>query len=470
MLKIVHITGLLLTLLWTGGCAIPQFDAAPLEQQLAYTPEVRDAYSQDAKWWEAYGDPQLNSLVETAISRNLDLAKAAVNVNKAMYAARRLDADLLPEFSASAEGGIRRELDGGGSETRQIDSSVGVSYEVDLWSRLADAASAKAWEYRATQEDKEAARLALVTAASDLYFELSYLYSAMAASRTCIGIYRQISGIMNEQCRFGKVGALESEQAAQAVLTEEKRLSGLDIRRKEVENALRLLLDYGPDTPLELSFEKDIGHAAEAVNLDVPVAVLANRPDLRAAEYRLQGAFRDVSAAHAAFYPTITLSAALGASSESVGTIFDVPFTSGSVRINLPFLQWNKIKWNAKISEADYELIRLAFEKKLNTALNETAMACHYYANAAGNLRNAESRHLHARNISDIYRGQYELGKRELADWLEAMNSMWTAWMEVLENRYQTLRRSNEVYKSMAGRYQRAPAETTLKLNFKPNF
>ena len=465
MVMTLRPTYLLLALFWTCGCAMPQLEADSLDRRLAYTPEVRAQYTPDQQWWRVYADPQLDRLVETVLSRNVDLAKAAVNVNKALYMARRVGADLLPEFSASGEGSIRRELDGGSSTSKSFSATGGVSYEVDLWLKLADTASAKEWEYRATEEDKEAARLVLVTSTADLYFELLYLHSAMDASRASIAIYKEISKIVRNRHQFGEVSALEPEQAAQAVLTEEKRLYSLGIRRREVENSLRLLLNYTPGTSLELTFSKEIGHVAEPVNLNVPMAVLANRPDLKAAEYRLQGALKDVSAAYKAFYPTITLSAALGASSESMGTLFDVPFTSGAVLINLPFLQWNKIKWNAKVSKADYDLIKLEFEKKLNTAVNEVTMAYHYYANAADNLRNAEERYIRSRKICEIYQQQYEHGKRELSDWLDAMNTMWAAWMEVLENRYQTLRRNNEVYKSMAGRYQNV-ASSPLTSNF----
>lgn len=454
MAMILRFIGLLLALFWLGACMPPNLEVEPLERQLEYTPEIQARYDQDELWWQAYGDPQLNELVETALSRNIDLAKAAVNINKALYTARRLGEDLLPEFSSSGEGSVRRELEGGASTSKSFSVTGGVSYEVDLWLKLADAASAKEWEYRATIEDKEAARLTLVTSTADFYFELMYLHSAMSASRSIIDIYKQIHQIMTNRYQAGKISALEPEQAAQAVLTEQKRLYSLDIRRKEVENSLRLLLNYEPNARLGLAFDREIGHAAEAVNLNVPTAVLANRPDLKAAEYRLQGAFKDVAAAYKAFYPTITLSAALGASSDSLGTMFDVPFTSGTVLINLPFLQWNKIRWNAKVSKSEYDLLKLEFEKKLNTALNEVGMAYSYYANATDNLTNAEDRYMHARSISEIYRHQYEQGKRELSDWLDAMNTMWGAWMEVLENRYQTLRRNNEVYKTMAGRYQ----------------
>lgn len=444
----------LATLLLASGCMPHAVEPEPLERVLAYTPSVQAQYARDEQWWQTYNDSQLNRLVETAFSRNIDLAKAAVTVNKALYTARRVGADLLPEFSSSGEGTARRELNKGDSAAKTLAASVGVSYEVDLWQKLADTASAKEWEYRATEEDKDAVRLTLAASATDFYFELAYLHSATAASQASVDMYKQINQIVSRRHQSGKVSALEPEQAAQAVLTEENRLHSLEIRKREVEKSLRLLLNHSPNESLELSFDDEFTHTAETVNLGVPLAVLANRPDLKAAEFRLRGAFKDVNAAQKAWYPTITLSAALGASSDSFSPAFDVPFTSGAIVINLPFLQWNKVKWDVKISEAEYDLLKLEFEKKLNTAVNEVAMANAYYANAIATFTNAEDRYARSAKICDIYMKQYEHGKRELSDWLEAMNTMWAAKIEMLEYRYQILRRNNETYKAMAGRYQ----------------
>lgn len=436
------------------GCGPLPGKPYDLKQELGFTQSVQERYTVDEEWWRAYGDAQLDRLVSAALERNIDLARAAVNINKALYAARRAGADRLPELSGSGEGGVSRDISTSAPSTRNFSATGGISYEVDLWLRLADAASAKEWEYRATVEDREAARLVLVTSTTDLYFELMYLHEAMAVSRNNIKLYEEIHQIVSNRYRYGKVSALEQDQAAQAVLTEEKRLFSLDLRRREVENSLRLLLNYEPGKALGLDFEHELKPAPRPFNLDVPLAVLARRPDLKAAEHRLQGAFMDVKATHKSWYPSITISGALESSSDSLDTVFDAPFASGLIVINLPFLQWNKIKWNVKISEAEYELLQLDFENKLNKALNEVAMACAYYANAVDNLRNAEERYEKACNISDIYKEQYEQGKRELSDWLESMNVSGTAWLEVLENRYQTLRRTNEVYKTMAGRYQ----------------
>ena len=97
-----------------------------------------------------------------------------IKVNRALYQARLLSADLVPSFSANASAAASHNIDNGNA-ARSYQTEFGVSYEVDLWQKLRNAANAQEWEYKATMEDREAARLALVNSVADTYFELKYL-------------------------------------------------------------------------------------------------------------------------------------------------------------------------------------------------------------------------------------------------------------------------------------------------------
>ena len=108
-----------------------------------------------------------------------------------------------------------------------------------------------------------------------------------------------------------------------------------------------------------------------AVDLNVPVAALGARPDVQAAELRLQKAFSNYEASKKDLYPTLSIGGTLGASATSSADWFTSPFVSGLLSLKLPFLDWNRVKWNMRISEADFEDAKLAFEKSLATSLNE---------------------------------------------------------------------------------------------------
>ena len=124
--------------------------------------DLTQQYNIQENWWTLYRDPQLNRLVEQALANNKDLAKAAISVNMALYQANLVGADLVPNFSGSTNSSARKNITDGGNSTLSHTGALEVSYTVDLWRRLADAASAAEWTHAATQQDMEATRISLL--------------------------------------------------------------------------------------------------------------------------------------------------------------------------------------------------------------------------------------------------------------------------------------------------------------------
>ena len=166
-------------LLFSVGCS-SRLPPKPLEEALAYDSHLRNLYVKDENWWHVYGDPQLDNLISTALAANIDFAKTAVAVNKALYQANLIGADLLPTFSATGSESISKPTSTGEPHTKTYSGEANINYELDLWRKLADSASAKEWEYRATQLDRESARLVLINKVVDSYFTLSFLDGAIA--------------------------------------------------------------------------------------------------------------------------------------------------------------------------------------------------------------------------------------------------------------------------------------------------
>ena len=447
----VLVAGLLL-----GGCASGQYPTASLKADLADSAVIARDYAVQPEWWTVYGDAQLNRLVDTALANNLDLAKSAIKVRQALYQANLAGANLVPTVSGSLNGSARQNLKDGGASVRSVGAQLGVSYELDLWRKLADSADAQVWEYQATQEDKEAAKLALVNSVVDAYYHLAYLQAAQRLTQQSIDHYREMGRIAQSQYRYGKVSSLLPAQAQQSLLGAQNNLLALQSEQLATEQTLRNLLNLRPADALAIRVP-DLTHMSlPSVDLDVPLAVLANRPDIRAAEYRLQKMFKNQQATEKSWYPSISLGASLSASSDKVRTVFDVPFTAGTVSVNLPFLQWHTVKWNIKTSQAAFETAKLDFQQSLTTALNEVSHNYAQYAQSERLLHNLEQKYRADEKVSQYYRSRYRLGAAPLGDWLDAQNSALNARQTWLNQRYQVLKQQNMLYKSMAGRYRRA--------------
>lgn len=440
-----------------GGCAV-NHTARPdltLEAGGVIVPAAEAArrYHITENWWRIYADNRLDVLVEQALSNNTDLKKAAINVNKALYQANILGAGLGPAFNASVGASANKNLKDGGSSTPSFSSQLGLSYEIDLWQRLNAKADAQVWEYQATQQDLAATRLTLINNVVDAYFNIAYLNEAIALTEKTVKQYQDIARIAAAKYKHGKDDAAQPRRAEQSLLSAQNSLIQLRNNRAAAEETLRNLLNLKPGETAAAAPDDFRLHTARGIDLNVPVSALANRPDLRAAEYRLQSAVKNVDAQKRSWYPAITVGATVSTSSDKARTLFDVPFLGGSVKLNLPFLDWNTLKWQDKTAEANFEQARLHFEQTLTAALNEVLGNYQKYGHAAQALDNARKQYALDQKNSRYYQVRYQYGKNELKDWLEALNTEYSSAQNMLNRRYETLKYESMVYKAMAGRY-----------------
>lgn len=450
-MNLTRLTVALLLACLTGCANYPMGD---LKTDLLPAEDVAARYSLNTAWWKGYGDADLDRLVASALERNVDFARSAVAVNRALYQAKLLSADLVPTFSADASASTSHNIDNGNA-ARAYNSEFGVSYEVDLWQKLRNAATAQEWEYTATMEDREAARLALANNVVDTYFDLKYLHDAIGVMEASVRRYQELLRLIEAKYEFGKVASVEPLQAQQSLLAARNSLLDLQEQRNAAQQTLRDLLNARPGENPVIGNADLMAFPTVGVDLDVPVAALSARPDIRAAEARLQSAFKDLQSMQASWYPGITIGSTLGASSSTSGNVFDVPLLAGTVRVTFPFLQWNTIRWNIKISEADFETAKLDFTEAVTSALNEVDAAYFSYANAQRILENTVSKHEKDVRIGDYYRIRYDLGAAELKDYLDALNTADNSMLSALEAKYRTIRYENLIYKAMGGRYER---------------
>lgn len=439
-----------------GGCAVNHTADPGLTLEatgsVISAEETARRYDVNGEWWSIYNSSQLNSLINQAFANNVDLKKAAVSVNKALYQANILGAELVPGFNGSLGASDSTNLKSG-TGSQSFSSQLGLSYEIDLWQKLNAQADAQVWEYKATQQDLAAARLTLANNVADAYFNIAYLNEAITLTEKSVKQYQSINRIASAKYKYGKADSSEPRQAQQSLLSAQNSLVQLKSNRETLEETLRNLLNLKPGQNMASEPSGFRLPDAKGVDLNVPVATLANRPDLRAAEYRLQSSLKSLDVQKRSWYPSITLGATLSSSSDKAKTAFDVPFLGGSVQINLPFLNWKTLKWQNKNAQADFENAGLNFEQTLVSALNEVFGNYQKYARAEENLNNTRKKYALDQKNSRYYQMRYQYGKNELKDWLGALNAEYSSAQDLINQRYEVLKYENMVYKTMAGRY-----------------
>ncbi|MFP4731745.1 toxin/drug exporter TdeA [Pasteurella multocida] len=452
MLKRNPLTFLLLSTALVG-CANLDDSYQLAKQDFQQYEEVTKQYSVQESWWALYHDTQLNALITQGLDNNKNLAKAAINVNKALYQANLLGANLVPAFSGRVESSATRNIEHSQPSKIQHSGSINVSYTLDLWRRLADAASAGEWAYKASAQDLEAARLSLINSLIATYYQIAFLNDAVQATKGTIKYYTQINTIMQNRFKLGVADSASSDQAQQAVLRARNQLITYQTQRKVAEQTLRNLLNLKPNEALNIKFPSILNVKTLGVNTNVPVSTIANRPDIKSAQYRLSSAFKDAKAVQKSWFPTITLGASLASAGAKVDTALDTPIASGLVSINLPFLSWNTVKWNVKISEANYELAKVSYEQTITTALNEIDTHYFSYQQSQANLANLQKADAYNKRITQYYKNRYDAGVSPLRDWLSAANTENDAKLAILNAKYQLIQQENTIYSAMAGYY-----------------
>lgn len=453
MNKIIKLTTCT-TILVLAGCASQQADYQKTLQDFQQYEQQSDKTHFDKKWWVIYQDPQLNKVMQTALSNNINLAKAAISVNRALYQANLLGADLVPAFSGSTTSSASKSLkDNSANSTISHTGQIGITYTLDLWRKLADSADAAEWEHAATIQDLESTKLTLISNVIDGYLNWQYLQNAIQLEESMVKNYQQIKTIVARQVKYGTSNRINLDQAISSLRSAQNSLASYKLQLVNAEQTLRNLLNLKPNQPLwikKISLSK-LSHST--INMNIPLSAIGQRPDLRAYQYRLSEAFKDLKAMEKSWYPSITLSGTLSSSGDKVSNAFNLPFLAGNVGITLPFLDWQTVHWNVKTSEADYNTAKLNFEQGITTALNDVYYQYQRYQKSQQSYKLLQQENMADKRVANYYRNRYNNGVEEMKDWLSAINSENSSRLSMLEAQYTLLSSENSLYASMGGRY-----------------
>ncbi|QIM63399.1 hypothetical protein A1D29_08945 [Pasteurellaceae bacterium Orientalotternb1] len=463
-MKMMKFSLTLVTALMLSGCINRMSQDGTFEQtQQAFQQyqAITKQYKINTKWWKGYHDPKLNQIVEKALTNNINLAKAAIAVNTALYSANLVGADLVPTFSAagqsSATKGVGSTNNAISTGVSQVNHQVGfnLSYTLDLWGRLRDATSAAEWEHRATEEDLQAAKLSLINAVVSSYYNLAYFNDAIRVTEQSVKAYQEMHRILSSKHQVGLIDHLSVEQSNQAVLAARNTLISLQTAQKAAEQTLRNLLNLKPNESLSVSSATLGKVKLQGVNMSVPVSVIANRPDVMASLHRLQSGFKNLKSMEKSWFPTLTLGATLAGTAAKTSNVTDNPTGTGLFKLDLPFLDWKRVSNNINLSEEKYKLARLNYEQTVTLALNEIDGYYYAYKQSAKSYVNLQKKYQSDKKISGYYKDRYDQGISELRDWLNALNTERNSELALLEAKFTKIKNEAAIYQAMAGKYSR---------------
>ncbi|RZG46304.1 efflux transporter outer membrane subunit [Acinetobacter wuhouensis] len=327
------------------------------------------------QWWTLFGDAQLNQLVDQIIQKNADLAVAGINLQTARLKAGLARDQQGPRVSSGVSTGHSFDLNSGDDSAKGLSLSAGVSYEVDLFGKLARQTEAAKWESLATEQDLQATGQTLIGTTANLYWQLGYLNERYSTAQQSLASTQKTYELVRTQYKAGAVSGLDLTQAEQSVQSQKASLSQIEQQLVETRTALAVLLQI-PVLQLNIQEPKKLPRIAlPNISAGLPADILSRRPDLKAAELRLRESLANKDATKASYYPSISLTGSLGSTSTSLANLLKNPALTLGASLSLPFLQYNDMQKDLKISELDYEKAIIQYRNTLYQAFADTENA-----------------------------------------------------------------------------------------------
>jgi hypothetical protein len=191
----------------------------------------------------------LDELIDRALRTNNDLAAATIKVHRAQLNARLTATNLTPDASIKASHDLSRDLKNG-TDSRSSSATGSLSYELDLWGKLARARDADRWEAEATAADRQNTALSLIGTTASAYWQVCYLNQNISSSEASIEYAQKTLAIVRTKYQAGAVSELELLDAEQTLATQKASLTKLLQQRVEARNTLAILFDQAPQNSI----------------------------------------------------------------------------------------------------------------------------------------------------------------------------------------------------------------------------
>jgi outer membrane protein, multidrug efflux system len=350
---------------------------APAAWRIDYTHAAEVA---NAKWWEQFGDPVLNELVDSALRENLDVRIAAARVDQFVGALTATRSQLYPQVGygvdanrAQASRVGQPPIPAGADNYFSLyQASLGASWQLDLFGRVRRLSEASQAQVYASEQARRGVVLSLVSSVTTSYIVLRALDRQLEIAQATAANFGETARIFDLRFKSGVVARTEVMQVTSQYHQALAAIPAFEQAIAAQENLISILLGRNPGPiprgmPLELL-------VAPLIPADLPSALLQRRPDILQAEQNLVAANANVGAARALYYPDISITGALGSVSTALSDLLTDPATTMLIGANVagPIFTFGGIKGQVDAAEAQSRQAELVYRQTVLNAFRET--------------------------------------------------------------------------------------------------
>jgi NodT family efflux transporter outer membrane factor (OMF) lipoprotein len=392
----------LMSALVLGACAaIPHQDLSrPRTSQSFATAQTFTAPAAawpGDQWWRAYGDTQLDQLIDEALVGSPDIAVAKSRLDKAQSSVSVARAALLPTLQAQGQVGENKQsynvgippafVPKGYNDVGQV--TLNFSWELDFWGKNRASVAAAASEARASQADLAEARLVLSTAIASAYADLARLWAEHDVAARAVQSRQETLDLVQRRVTNGLDTHGELSQAQAGPASARADLDAIDEQIVLTKDQIAALMGAGPDRGAAIA--RPGTESLKAFGLPVTLAadLVGRRPDLTAARWRAEAASSRIRVAKAQFYPNINLVALAGYQSLGLSNLFAAGSDIGQFgpAVTLPIFEGGRLRASLRGARADYETAVASYDQTLTQAIRQVADAAASERALSGRLK-----------------------------------------------------------------------------------
>jgi len=446
-------------LLVLAGCAVgPNYARPPVAAPTQFRGQVTPAQAAslaDRPWWEIVNDATLASLIDEALRNNYDLRAAAWRVEEARADAGIARSTFFPQVQAGAGWSRSRSssyVTGVPIPPASLyDVNLGLSWELDLWGRIRRLDQAALAAYLGTEEARRGVMLSLVADVATSYFQLRQLDLQLEIAKRTTTAFEQTRDLFDRRLAAGSASALETASAEASLASTAANIPNLERQIAAQENQLSLLLGRNPgDVPRGGALNDQL--LPPEIPGGMPSDLLERRPDVREAEQALVAANADVGVATANLFPTISLTGALGGVAPQVSELFGKGKTwSVGGGLLTPIVQGGRLADQRRAAVAQWQQVRLAYERTVTNAFAEVSTALVAYAKLA-EVEKQQARAVSAdREAVTLANQRYVAGLADYLEVLQAEQQLYPAENALAQTRFERLATLVQLYKALGG-------------------
>lgn len=347
-------------------------------------------------WWNLFGDSQLSNFIEQAFAQHPTLQIAKAKILSAAYAADLTRSSLFPNLTWG--GDISRQklsetgiipfnttptpvhtapiVATGGQNGipvyfTQYETELILTYDFDVWGKNKNLWRAGLSEIRARMADEAFVRLQLGISIAQVYYQLQILYKRQQIAQALVNNQASQEEITQERVKANLGNRQELYTAKTNTTSAKQILLELEGEIAIYENQLHAYLAGDFKEPIAKIADRPLPQIPLPNNL--PVHLLAHRPDIATQLWLIESGGRQIEAAKAGFYPDFNLAALFGYQTIHLHKLFEFPSTMYNIdpAFTLPIFDGGRLLANLRGSEINYDLAVLRYNEMVLTATRE---------------------------------------------------------------------------------------------------